>query len=53
MVFFDDCTYSDNCADVASRCPGVLCVRTPRGLTEEDFDLALAAFASGKKGVIK
>lgn len=53
MIFFDDCTYSDNCADVASRCPGVLCVRTPRGLTEEDFDLALAAFASGKKGVIK
>eukprot|EP00931_Biecheleriopsis_adriatica_P083181 TRINITY_DN56737_c0_g1_i1.p1 TRINITY_DN56737_c0_g1~~TRINITY_DN56737_c0_g1_i1.p1 ORF type:complete len:182 (-),score=37.46 TRINITY_DN56737_c0_g1_i1:4-549(-) len=53
MVFFDDCTYGDNCANVASHCPGVLCVRTPDGLTEEAFDLALAAFAEGKKGVIR
>ncbi|CAJ1343328.1 unnamed protein product [Effrenium voratum] len=53
MIFFDDCTYSDNCADVAHRCPGVTCVRTPHGLTEEDFDLALAAFAAGKRGLLK
>mmetsp|Transcript_15230 Transcript_15230/g.16590 ORF Transcript_15230/g.16590 Transcript_15230/m.16590 type:complete len:101 (-) Transcript_15230:136-438(-) len=53
MIFFDDCTYGDNCANVASHCPGVTCVRTPHGLTEEDFELGLAAFAAGKKGVIK
>merc|ERR1719221_847453 len=34
MVFFDDCTYGDNCSDVARLCPGTLCVRTPSGLTE-------------------
>eukprot|EP00930_Biecheleria_cincta_P061240 TRINITY_DN46815_c0_g1_i1.p1 TRINITY_DN46815_c0_g1~~TRINITY_DN46815_c0_g1_i1.p1 ORF type:complete len:213 (-),score=27.58 TRINITY_DN46815_c0_g1_i1:21-566(-) len=53
MVFFDDCTYSDNCADVASSCPGVLCVRTPKGLTEDDFDFALKGFAEAKKGVLR
>ena len=53
MIFFDDCTYGDNCANVASHCPGVTCVRTPDGLTEEDFVLGLAAFAAGKRGVIK
>ena len=53
MLFFDDCTYGDNCANVASHCPGVTCVRTPHGLTEEDFKLGLEAFAAGKKGVIK
>mmetsp|Transcript_59585 Transcript_59585/g.111504 ORF Transcript_59585/g.111504 Transcript_59585/m.111504 type:complete len:182 (+) Transcript_59585:60-605(+) len=53
MIFFDDCTCVDNCGDVAARCPGVLCVRTPQGLTEEDFNLALAAFANGQKGVIR
>ena len=49
MLFFDDCTYGDNCANVASHCPGVTCVRTPHGLTEEDFKLGLEAFAAGKK----
>merc|ERR1712150_19650 len=34
MIFFDDCTYGDNCRDVATQCPGVACVRTPDGLTE-------------------
>ncbi|CAK9060167.1 Magnesium-dependent phosphatase 1 (MDP-1) [Durusdinium trenchii] len=52
MIFFDDCTYSDNCADVASRCHGTTCMRTPSGLTEDDFELALSAFAAGKRGVI-
>ena len=31
----DDCTYGDNCADVARACDGTTCVRTPSGLTEE------------------
>ena len=53
MIFFDDCTYGDNCADVASNCPGTTCIRTPNGLTVEDFELALSSFAAEKKGVIK
>lgn len=52
MLFFDDCTYSDNCGDVASCCPGVLCVRTPDGLTEELFLKGLEAFARGAQGVL-
>ena len=52
MIFFDDCIYTDHCGQVASRCPGTTCVRTPNGLTEEDFEHALACFAAGKKGVV-
>jgi magnesium-dependent phosphatase 1 len=51
MVFWDDCTYSDNCADVAAGCPGTVCVRTPEGMTEALFDAGLAAFARGASGV--
>jgi magnesium-dependent phosphatase 1 len=53
MIFFDDCTYSDNCREVATSCPGVTCVRTPRGLTTEEFNIAIKAFAEGQKGVIQ
>lgn len=53
MLFFDDCTYGDNCADVAVRCPGVGCVRTPDGLTEALFEAGLAAFARGERGVLQ
>ena len=52
MLFFDDCTYGDNCGDVARACPGTSCVRTPRGLTMELFELGLAAWAMGKRGVV-
>ncbi|KAL1526635.1 hypothetical protein AB1Y20_015339 [Prymnesium parvum] len=52
MVFWDDCSYSDNCEDVARKCPGALCVRTPEGLTRELFEAGLAAFARGEKGVL-
>ena len=52
-IFFDDCTYGDNCQDVASACKGVLCVRTPSGLDMKAFDDALAAFAEGKSGVLR
>ena len=51
MLFFDDCTYGDNCGDVARSCAGVSCVRTPRGLTEELFELGLAGWSAGKRGV--
>lgn len=53
MLFFDDCTYGDNCGQVARECAGVTCVRTPYGLTEELFDAGLAAFAAGKRGVVQ
>lgn len=52
MLFFDDCTYGDNCGQVASQCEGVTCVRTPDGLTEALFDAGLAAFARGERGVV-
>uniref|UniRef100_A0A7S0INU0 Uncharacterized protein n=1 Tax=Calcidiscus leptoporus TaxID=127549 RepID=A0A7S0INU0_9EUKA len=52
MIFFDDCTYGDNCGDVARLCTGALCVRTPDGLTEERFQAALDAFALGQVGVL-
>ena len=53
MIFFDDCNWGDNCKDVATSCPGVTCVRTPRGLTVEEFNVGLEAYAKGKRGVIR
>ena len=53
MLFYDDCTYGDNCGSVASGCPGTTCVRTPRGLTEALFDAGLTAWEAGKRGVIE
>lgn len=52
MLFFDDCTFGDNCGDVARQCPGTVCVRTPQGLDEERFEAGLRAFASGDVGVV-
>ena len=52
MIFWDDCTYGDNCRDVATNCAGVTCVRTPDGLTEALFQAGLDAFAAGKTGVV-
>lgn len=52
MLFFDDCTFGDNCGDVARCCQGTVCVRTPHGLTEELFEAGLRAYASGEAGVI-
>ena len=48
MLFFDDCTYSDNAGEVAACCPGVTCVRTPQGLTEALFRAGLEAYANSK-----
>ena len=52
MLFLDDCTFGDNCGDVARQCPGTVCVRTPQGLDEERFEAGLRAFASGDVGVV-
>jgi|TARA_B100000768_G_C11091197_1_gene295038 hypothetical protein len=53
MIFWDDCTYGNNCQDVATNCAGVTCVRTPDGLTEALFQAGLDAFAAGKTGVVR
>lgn len=53
MLFFDDCTYGDNCGDVARGCAGTTCVRTPNGLSEHLFQVGLDAYADGKRGVVQ
>lgn len=45
MLFFDDCSWSDNVGEVAEACPGVVGVRTPDGLTVERWEEGLAAYA--------
>jgi magnesium-dependent phosphatase 1 len=52
IVFWDDCIYGDNCGDVARKCEGVVCVRTPNGMTENLFEQGLSAFARGASGVL-
>jgi len=52
MIFWDDCTYGDNCGDVARGCPGIVCVRTPQGLSENNFEYGLEQRALGKTGVV-
>ena len=46
MLFFDDCTYGNNCADVERGCPGVVTVQTPDGMTEAKWREGLSKFAS-------
>eukprot|EP01013_Petalomonas_cantuscygni_P000669 TRINITY_DN1067_c0_g2_i5.p1 TRINITY_DN1067_c0_g2~~TRINITY_DN1067_c0_g2_i5.p1 ORF type:complete len:175 (+),score=22.89 TRINITY_DN1067_c0_g2_i5:222-746(+) len=46
MIFFDDCTWDDHCADVMRTCPGVVAVATPDGLSPETFTECLRRFAS-------
>ena len=47
MLFFDDCTWKDNFADVARESGGaVRCVRTPDGMTEEAWARGLRLFAA-------
>jgi magnesium-dependent phosphatase 1 len=46
MLFFDDCTYGNNCEDVERGCHGVTTVRTPDGMTEAKWREGLSKFAS-------
>jgi hypothetical protein len=52
MLFFDDCTWSDNCGNVEQHCVdpqcgmGPVCIRTPDGLTEDKWLEGLAAYAA-------
>ena len=45
MLFLDDCTWSDNCGQVARACPGVVGLATPDGITVERWETALRLFA--------
>jgi len=44
MLFFDDCLWGDHCGKVAARCPGVVTVRTPRGLQKLDWMDGLTSY---------
>ncbi|KAJ1481504.1 magnesium-dependent phosphatase-1 [Baffinella frigidus] len=50
MIFFDDCSYGDNCGDVERGCPGVIAIRTPDGMTGDKWREGLAKFARSKGG---
>lgn len=51
MLFFDDCNWGDHCGQVAQHCrepgggPGPVTQRTPRGLTERDWEAGMEQFA--------
>lgn len=45
MLFFDDCLWGDHCSRVKKRCPGVVTVRTPDGLTDRDWKNGLISYA--------
>ena len=44
MLFFDDCNWGDHCKNVEQKCPGVVTMRTPRGLQEREWANALMAY---------
>lgn len=44
MLFFDDCNWGDHCQKVAKACPGVVCVRTPRGLQMQQWEQGLSEY---------
>ena len=50
MLFFDDSVWSDHCAMVERACPGVVTQRTPRGMTEQEWENGLRKFAQAKLG---
>lgn len=49
MLFFDDCTWSDNCGEVSSSCPGVVGMATPDGMTVEAWEAGLSAFEAATR----
>eukprot|EP00923_Selenidium_pygospionis_P023806 GHVN01041444.1.p1 GENE.GHVN01041444.1~~GHVN01041444.1.p1 ORF type:complete len:235 (-),score=50.65 GHVN01041444.1:904-1608(-) len=49
MLFFDDCTWGDNCGEVSHGCPGVVCVKTPQGLTWELWKHGLEKFSQSPR----
>lgn len=51
MIFFDDSNWSDNCKEVEQGCPGVTSMRTPNGLTYEEFTAAIEKFRAKKRSI--
>ncbi|CAM9245912.1 unnamed protein product [Choristocarpus tenellus] len=49
MLFFDDCNWGDNCRDVEWACPGVTTVKTPNGLTLQEWKEGLSKFAESRR----
>ena len=47
MLFFDDCNWGDNCKIVGKL--GVTTMRTPRGLTRDEFQEGLVAYRRKKR----
>jgi magnesium-dependent phosphatase 1 len=45
MIFFDDCTWSDNCGNVEEHCHGVVTQRTPTGLQLSEWNNCLQKYA--------
>ena len=45
MLFFDDSNWSDHCGIVERNCPGVVTQRTPRGMTEFEWEQGLKKYA--------
>lgn len=41
MLFFDDSAWSDHCGMVERNCPGVVTMRTPTGMTTEQWEAGL------------
>eukprot|EP00591_Stephanopyxis_turris_P009026 CAMPEP_0195530130 /NCGR_PEP_ID=MMETSP0794_2-20130614/32919_1 /TAXON_ID=515487 /ORGANISM="Stephanopyxis turris, Strain CCMP 815" /LENGTH=218 /DNA_ID=CAMNT_0040661565 /DNA_START=138 /DNA_END=794 /DNA_ORIENTATION=- len=52
MLFFDDCNWGDHCGMVSAACKeedtgkGVVAVRTPRGLKEEEFNRGMLLYSN-------
>jgi len=46
MLFFDDCNWSDNVGEVERGCPGVVGVRTPKGLQWSEWLHGLELYAT-------
>ncbi|KAG5175452.1 magnesium-dependent phosphatase-1 [Tribonema minus] len=45
MLFWDDCNWGNNCAEVERGCPGVVTMKTPDGLTVDKWRQALDKYA--------
>jgi magnesium-dependent phosphatase 1 len=50
MLFFDDCSWSDNCAVVRRGCAGVVTQKTPVGLNLETWSEGLKKYAKVAAG---
>ena len=45
MLFFDDCSWEDNCGNVERKCHGVVGIQTPNGLQIEEWYHGLEVYS--------